>query len=154
MTAKADSGRSLTLRDKDAGRCGARVVAIRKHDHSGNFAAKGTIADRIHTGFWAQEDLEEELCEWWPDLGHISSDHYDNSLEVYFEENSPTDNEGTLEPTEEQLAEIWTTGFDRMWINFKKYKDGVRTTDGFDKHYVNPDVAKRWATYQATLAKQ
>lgn len=118
---------------------------------TGRFARIGTIADRIHEGYMTEALFEDTLAEFWPDFDRIGTDHYDNSLEVYFEENTPTDNEGTLEPTEEQLQIIWDAGFDRVWFNFQKHKDGHRAPGGFDKYYVSPESERRWAEYQARV---
>lgn len=74
-----------------------------------------TLAGRIFDGFCAESEVGDRLDEFWPDLvGHISHDHYDQSLEVYFVKAAPED----LSLTKEQAQEIFQMGFCCGWLNF------------------------------------
>ncbi len=74
-----------------------------------------TAAEQIHRGTFAEMHVEEVVDTLWPDLvGHIGTDHHDNSLELYFVERAPAD----LSCTPEQAKVVWALGFHRFWCNF------------------------------------
>lgn len=76
---------------------------------------KLTPAEQVHRGTFAEMHIEEVADELWPDLvGHIGTDHYDNSLELYFTEQTPAD----LSCTSEQARRVFELGFHRFWLNF------------------------------------
>ena len=100
----------------------------------GAFAERDSVADLIHTGGQAEGAIEDEISEWWPSLSHTSTDWYDNSLEIYFE-----DHVVDLEATPEQQEQIWKWGFSRFWLNFK----GGRHKDGTERAYVKPRAERK-----------
>lgn len=102
----------------------------------GIFAERDTAADRIHAGRNVAGLLEDEMDEWWPSLDRLSFDSYDNSMEIYFE-----DQVNDLEPTPEQLTRIWEFGFDRCWLNFK----GGKHNGGSERAYTSPALRARIA---------
>lgn len=74
-----------------------------------------TAAEQIHRGAFAEMHVEETLDQLWPDLvGHIDTDHADNSLEIFFHEEAPSD----LVCTDVQAKAIHDLGFHRFWMNF------------------------------------
>lgn len=111
-----------------------------------------TFAERIHDGRLAESMVEDRLCDIWPDVvHHISTDSYDNSLEVYFDTNAPPD----LASTEEEARQIIEWGFDRFWLNFTDGteqhggKDRVGKLKVFERHKVShprwtEEMASRW----------
>lgn len=77
--------------------------------------AKLTAAERMHQGCYAEMHVEEVVDQLWPDLvGRVGSDHYDNSLELFFLEEAPE----TTMCTEAQAIEVFKLGFSRFWLNF------------------------------------
>ena len=93
---------------------------------SGTFAKAGTVADQIHCGYSARNNLEDYLDGWWEHIDRITTDYYDNSLEIYFE-----DHVVDLEPTPEQIQEIFDMGFFRFWLNFQ----GGKRKGGTERYY-------------------
>lgn len=74
-----------------------------------------TAAEQIHRGAFAEMHVEETLDQLWPDLvGHIDTDHADNSLEIFFRDDVPE----TLACTEAQAKVIHDLGFHRFFLNF------------------------------------
>lgn len=74
-----------------------------------------TAAEQIHRGAFAEMHVEEMVDQLWPDLvGHISTDHYDNSLELYFLDTAPT----TLVCNVQEARVLLELGFHRIWCNF------------------------------------
>ena len=76
-----------------------------------------------------ESDVEDLLDDWWPSVDHITTDYHDVSIGIYFE-----DHVVDLEPSPEQVAQFWTWGFDRVWLNFK----GGKSKNGMERSYLNP----------------
>jgi hypothetical protein len=89
----------------------------------------------------AEDKIETVIDEWWPDLlDRITTDYYDNSLEIYFE-----DTVEDFEPTSEQVAQFWEWGFFRCWLNFK----GGQSKGGTERAYTSPELIARYEAYEA-----
>ncbi len=74
-----------------------------------------TAAEQIHRGAFAAMHVEETVDQIWPNLvGHISTDHYDNSLELYFLEEAPR----TMSCTIQEARVLFELGFHRLYLNF------------------------------------
>ncbi len=99
-----------------------------------NDLSKLTPAEQIHRGTFAEMHVEEVVDELWPDLvGHIGTDHYDNSLELYFTAQAPADLSCTLA----QAKVVCGLGFHRFWLNF---------TDGTEQYCREGAIEQRART--------
>ena len=104
---------------------------------------KKNWAELHHIGFLIESKIEDLLDETIPWLEKISSDYYDNSLEVYssLEKNSIENFDSYLEPLKEL---VWSMGFSRFWINFpvvmKEHTHELvyERAKGNELHFVKP----------------
>jgi hypothetical protein len=102
---------------------------------------KGTIAQRIHDGGFAGSALEERVGDIWGSLAlHMSTDWYDNSLEVYFDAVTPI-----FGATQEQAEKIFEMGFCQFWLNFL---DGTEQHSWRSKEGAITIGARKAAGYQ------
>lgn len=95
----------------------------------GRLMIEKTLAERMHDGLLAKTEIEDKLCEVYkkyePEIYNkgldfdLSSDHYDNSLEVYFKISLPY----PYEPCHEIRDAIYALGFYIVFWNFPEDGD-------------------------------
>lgn len=86
---------------------------------------KPTVAERLHDSYCVQSEVEDVIMEafekYEPEIYekldfHISSDYYDNSIEIYFDVSLPY----PYEPSKEVRQAIYDLGFSIVYWNFTK----------------------------------
>lgn len=88
-------------------------------------------AEMIHNGNAAHDFVEDSMESLWPELVcRISTDSYDNSLEVDFAITAPAD----LTVTPKQVDTVLSFGFSRCWLNF---------TDSTEQYFTKEEIYPR-----------
>jgi hypothetical protein len=108
---------------------GTRKPPLQQCDVSGRSEQinlqKPTVAERLHDSYRVQSEVENVIMEafekYEPEIYekldfHISSDYYDNSIEIYFDVSLPY----PYEPSKEVRQTIYDLGFSIVYWNFLK----------------------------------
>ena len=115
----------------------ARIEKLKAAPSAGTYAASGSAADCLHRAWHWRELLADAIFDYFnlllggnddglTLLDDISTDHYDNSIELHGVKPSTA-------ISEELRQAIKELGFDRYWINF---------TDGTEQYCSGPPTKK------------